>query len=94
MNGCAGGSSYSLFKNAADFFAIPFPRQGGFHTALFAGWNVEGMPLHFADDVFLLHFALEPAERAFERLVIAEFDFCHCIFTSLSLRTLQIGFAH
>jgi hypothetical protein len=50
------------------------------------------MTLHFANDVFLLHFALEPAECAFERLVIAESDFSHFLFTSLLLITLRTDF--
>jgi hypothetical protein len=35
-----------------------------------------------------LHLAFEPAERAFQRLVIAEFDFCQLLFTCLSMRTI------
>jgi hypothetical protein len=41
--------------------------------------------LHFANNVFLLHFTLEATESAFERLVIAKLDFCHSVITCLSL---------
>ncbi len=63
--------------DATEFLAIAFAGQRRFQAALFSGRNIEGVPFDFADNVFLLHFALEPAERALKRLVIAEFDFCH-----------------
>jgi hypothetical protein len=47
------------------------------------------VPFDFADNVFLLHFAFEPAERALQRLVIAEFDFCQLLFTCLSMSTIE-----
>ena len=69
-----------LFRNATVFLAVSLAGQRRFQAALFSGWNIEGVPFDFADNVFLLHFALKPAERAFQRLVIAEFDFCHLTF--------------
>ncbi len=71
------------------FFAIALAGQRRFQAALFSGWNIEGMSFNFADNIFLLHFALKPAERAFERLVIAEFDFCHLLFTCLSTNAIE-----
>ncbi len=47
------------------------------------------MPFDFADNVFLLHFAFEAAQRAFHGLVIAEFDLCQFEFTSLSLLAVR-----
>ncbi len=47
------------------------------------------MPFDFADNVFLLHFAFEAAERAFHRLVITELDLCQFEFTSLSLLAVR-----
>lgn len=70
----------SLSGYAAIFFAIAFAGQRRFQTGFLSGWNVEGVPFDFADDVFLLHLALEPAERALKRLIVAEFDFCHLTF--------------
>ena len=46
------------------------------------------MAFDFADDVFLLYLAFEAAERAFQRLVIAEFHFCQCVFTCLSIMAI------
>jgi hypothetical protein len=46
--------------------------------------------LHFANNVFLLHFALEATESAFERLVIAKLDFCHSVITCLSLTAKDV----
>lgn len=43
------------------------------------------MAFNFTDDVFLLNLAFEAAERAFQRLVIAEFHFCQTVFTCLSI---------
>lgn len=37
------------------------------------------MPFDLTNDVFLLHFAFEAAESAFQRLVIAEFYFCQAV---------------
>jgi len=59
------------------FLAVAFAGERRFQTALFAGRNIEGVPFDFTDNVFLLHFAFEAAERAFQRLGIAQFDFCH-----------------
>src|SRR5579872_3985076 len=43
--------------------AIALAGQGFFYTLLFAGLQVKGVTLHFFNDVFLLHLALEAAER-------------------------------
>ena len=78
-----------LFRQATVFFAIAFAGQRRFQAALFSGWNIEGVSFDFADNIFLLHFAFKPAERAFQRLVIAEFDFCHLFFTCLSMNAIE-----
>jgi len=69
---------------AAEFLAVTFAGQRRFQAALFAGRNIKGMALDFTNDVFLLYLTLEAAEGAFQRLVIAEFDFCQLVFTCLS----------
>lgn len=88
----AGDSCQSnLFLNwhwPTAFLAIPFASQRGFQASFFSRWHIEGMTLYFADDVFLLHFAFEPAERAFQRLVIAELNFCQRCFTCLSIMAI------
>lgn len=47
------------------------------------------MALNFTNDVFLLYLAFEAAERAFQRLVIAEFYFCQTVFTCLSMMAIK-----
>jgi len=73
-----------LFNHAAIFLTITFACERRFEAALFARRNIEGVSFHFANDVFLLHFTLEATESAFERLVVAELDFCHSVITYLS----------
>jgi hypothetical protein len=72
-------------NHSAVFLAIAFAREGRFEAALFARRDIKGVSLHFANNVFLLHFTLEATESAFERLVIAKLDFCHLVITCLSL---------
>ena len=48
-------------------FAIPLACQCCFHAALFTGFQVVGMTLHFLDDVFLLYLPLKPAQRVLKR---------------------------
>jgi len=48
--------------------AEPLPGQSLFYPTLLARLQIEGMPLDFLDDVFLLNLALEPAKRIFQRL--------------------------
>ncbi len=71
------GIGSGLFKRATVFFTITLAGQSRFQAALLSWRDIEGVPLDFADDVFLLHLAFEPAERALQRLVIADFDLCH-----------------
>jgi hypothetical protein len=39
------------------------------------------MLLDILDDVFLLYLPLEPAEGAFDRLTLLDFDFSHATYT-------------
>jgi len=57
---------YSLVLLFASFLAAAFARQRFLDTLLFARLQVEGVTLNLLDDVFLLHFALEPAQGIFE----------------------------
>src|SRR5579863_719714 len=47
-----------------------------FRTTLVPGLEVEGVFLDVLDDVFLLHFPLEAAKRAFNRLAFLNLYFC------------------
>lgn len=73
-------SSRKLFRcrhrASAIFFTIPFASQRRFQSGFFSRRDVKSMSFDFTNDVFLLHFAFEPAECAFQRLVITEFNFC------------------
>jgi hypothetical protein len=85
----ARGTDSGLFGQATVFFAIALAGQRRFQSALFSWRNIEGVPFDFTDNVFLLYLAFEPAERAFQRLVIAEFDFCQLLFTCLSIIEIE-----
>jgi hypothetical protein len=50
--------------------------------------------LDFLDDVFLLHFALEPAQRIFQRLTFLNADFSHLDFTVLPMHVANIAVNH
>jgi hypothetical protein len=78
----------SNLDRTAVFLAIAFACERRFQAALLAGRNIEGVSFDFADDVFLLHLALEATKRAFERFVVAKFDFCHLLITCLSMSAM------
>ena len=46
-------------------FAAALARQRFFHALLFARLEVEGVTLHFLDDVLLLDLALKTPQRVF-----------------------------
>ena len=52
------------------------------------------MFLNFLDDVFLLHFALETAQRIFQRLTFLNADFSHLEFTILPMHVAIIAINH
>jgi hypothetical protein len=58
------------------FLAIPLARQRFFHAALFTGFEVEAVTLHFLDDVFGLHLALEAPECILKRLAFLHANLC------------------
>jgi hypothetical protein len=60
----------------ADLFAGAFSRQGFLHPALLAWLQVVGVTLHFLNDVFGLHLALEPAQGILQRLAFLQSNFC------------------
>ena len=59
----------------ANFFASPLASERGFHAFLLTGFQVKGVALHFFDDVFLLHFALETAQSVFEGFPLLQSNF-------------------
>src|ERR1022692_1407410 len=52
-------------------------RQSLLHSALLARLQVEGVTLHFSDDVFRLNLALETPEGVLHRLAFLQSNFCH-----------------
>ena len=59
-----------------DLLAIALAGKRFFHALLFARLQVEGMTLHFLDDVFRLDLALKAAQRIFERLAFLHSNLC------------------
>jgi hypothetical protein len=53
----------------------PLPGKRLFGSTLVARLQVEGVLLDILDDIFLLHFALETAKRAFDRFAVLHFHF-------------------
>jgi hypothetical protein len=72
-----GGPKNLLVLFFPGFFPATLARQGFLHPFLFARFQVEGMTLHFLNDVFLLHLALKPAQSVFEGLTLLKSDFGH-----------------
>ena len=52
------------------------------------------MFLDLFDDVFLLHFTLEPAQRIFQRLTFLNADFSHLDFTVLPMHVAMMAINH
>src|SRR5689334_23872845 len=67
----------SLLRLAAELLAIPFPRERLLGPAFVTRFQVEGVLLDVLDDVFLLHFPLEPAESALDGFALLDFHFSH-----------------
>src|SRR5215470_5491809 len=57
-------------------FSGSLARQSLLHAAPLSRLQVVGVALHFLDDVFRLHFTLEPAKRVFQRLSLLQSNFC------------------
>jgi hypothetical protein len=68
-----------LFGLSANLFARALSRQGLLHSALRPWLQVEGVALYFLDDVFRLHFALEPPQCVFYRLAFLQSNFSQII---------------
>ena len=79
--GAFGIAGRSLVLLLAGLLAVTFAGQCFLDAALFAGLQVVGVTLDFLDDVFLLHLALETAERILERLAFLYADFCQIEYT-------------
>jgi hypothetical protein len=61
-----------LFDFPATFLPVTFTCQCLLHSKLLTRFQVEGMPLDFFNDVFLLHLPLEPPEGVFQGFTVLE----------------------
>jgi hypothetical protein len=69
-------------------------RQRLFRATLFTRLHVVTVLLDFLDDIFLLHFALEPAQCIFQRLTFLNTDFGHLDFTVLPMHVAMMAINH
>src|SRR5215467_9895831 len=73
------GPPRKLLRFPPLLLAQSLPRKRFFGPALFTGLHVETMLLDLLDDVFLLHFAFETPQRIFQRFILLDDDFRHCM---------------
>ena len=66
-----------LFLFAAVLFAIAFTRKRLFDAPFLTRLQVVRVPLDLFDDVFLLHFPLEPAQSVLEGFTLLKPDLSH-----------------
>ena len=59
----------------ANLLAGSFTRESGFHALFLAGLEVKGVSLYLFNNVFLLHFALEPAQGVLEGFTLLKTNF-------------------
>ena len=57
------------------FLASAFSGQRGLYALLFTGFQVKGVALDLFDNVLLLHFALEAAQRILEGFTLLQPNF-------------------
>jgi hypothetical protein len=65
----------------ACFLARALAGQGLLHPLFLAGFQVEGVTLHFLNDVLLLYLPLEATQGVFERFAFLQSDFCQTNYT-------------
>ena len=56
----------------ANLLTSALASERGFHAFLLTGLEVKGVALHFFNNVFLLHFALETAQSVFEGFTLLQ----------------------
>ena len=81
-----GGAGLVLFL--ADLLAVALAGKRFLDALLLAGLQIEGVTLHFLDDVFGLDLALEAAQRVFQRLAFLHTNLCQVKYTS---KSSQVG---
>src|SRR5260370_33663273 len=68
-------SYWVLVLLLANFLTSTLASERRFHAFLLTGLEVKGVALHFFDNVFLLHFALETALSVFEGFSLLQSTF-------------------
>jgi hypothetical protein len=76
-----GWPGQKLILLFTSFLTAAFARQCFFHALLLARLQVKGVSLDLLDDVFLLHFALKPAQGILEGFSLLQSDFCQLNYT-------------
>src|SRR5260370_6784836 len=74
--GCSVLFRATLIRLSANLLASTLSRQGFLHSTLRARLQVEGVTLHFLNDVFRLNLALEPPKGILNRLTFLQSNFC------------------
>ena len=74
--------SVQLVLFLADLLAITLACKRFLDSLLLAWFQVEGVALHFLDDVFRLHFALKAAQRILKGFAFLDTYFCQDRYTS------------
>ncbi len=74
------GTELVLFLT--NLLAIAFAGKCFFHPLLLARLQVKRVTLYFLDNVFCLHFTLEPAKRVFKGLTLLNTNLCQRKYTS------------
>src|SRR6266446_3585778 len=74
--------SGSLFDFPARLLPVSFAGQGLLDPELLTRLEVEGMTLHFLNDVLLLNFAFEAAKGVFQCFTLLKFYFGQTKYTS------------
>ncbi len=72
----AGNSTRCLFLFLTNLLAIALACQRFLDALLLAGLQIERVALDFLDDVFLLHLALEAAQRILKGLTLLQTNLC------------------
>jgi hypothetical protein len=72
----------ALLNFPATLLPVPFAGQRLLGPELLTRLQVEGMPLNFLDDVFLLHLPLEAAKGVFQCLALLKLNFRQTKYTS------------
>jgi len=67
----------SIFDDSANFFAAALAGECLFDALLLTRLQVEGVLLHFLDDVFLLNFPLETPQSILDGLTVLNANFGH-----------------